>query len=209
MKAKHRAKLVLFTRYPQAGRVKTRLIPALGPEGAADLQRRMTEQMVAQLLLFVAEYPAAAEIWYEGADREQIAAWLGQRLPALPQGAGGLGQRLERAVTTAFAEGMERLVLIGADCPALTPALFVQAFTSLLHHDLVLGPAEDGGYYLIGLSRPLPELFREIPWGSGEVLAVTLERARRFGLSISLLEQCADVDRPEDLRHFHHYSCLQ
>jgi len=203
------AKLILFTRYPEPGRAKTRLIPVLGPEGAADLQRRMTERLVAQLLLFAEEYPVATEIRYDGGTPELVVDWLGHDLPALPQGEGGLGERLERAAVAAFADGVARLVFIGADCPALTPPLFARAFAALLRHDLVLGPAADGGYYLIGLRCPWAGLFRDIPWGSGEVLAVTLGRARGLGLSIHLLEQHADVDRPEDLRYFHHHPNLR
>lgn len=209
MKSDLCAKIVLFTRYPEPGRVKTRLIPVLGPGGAADLQRRMTEQTAVLLRRFAEEYPVCAEIRYDGGSRELFAAWLGRDIPALPQGEGDLGRRLERAAAVAFAEGTARLLLIGADCPDLAPPLLAEALAALHHHDLVLGPAVDGGYYLIGLSRPRPELFQGIPWGCDQVLAVTLLRARELALSIHLLEQRADVDRPEDLRYIHHHSRLQ
>ena len=193
------ARLILFTRYPEPGRTKTRLIPALGAEGAAALQQRMSEAIVARMARFAARSPVSLEIRYAGGTRQAVEAWLSSDIPCLDQGAGDLGDRLRRAFSQAFAEGNRQVVVIGADCPDLTPALFAQAFAALESRELVLGPALDGGYYLIGLNRPAPELFANIPWGSGEVLAATLKQAQAMALSTRLLEPLADVDRPEDL----------
>jgi hypothetical protein len=193
------ARLILFTRYPEPGRTKTRLIPALGAQGAAALQQRMSEAIVRQMARFAGQYPVNLEIRYAGGNQQAVEAWLSSDIPCLDQGEGDLGDRLCRTFAQAFAQGSRRVVVIGADCPGLTPALFAQSFAALERRDLVLGPAMDGGYYLIGLTRPAPGLFTRIPWGSGEVLAATLNQAQGMNLSTHLLEPLADVDRPEDL----------
>lgn len=197
------ARLILFTRYPEPGRAKTRLIPALGAEGAAALQRRMSETIIARMVVFAGKYPVDLEIRYTGGDQQAMAAWLSSDIPCLDQGEGGLGDRLHRAFAHAFAQGSRRVAVIGADCPGLGPVHFAQAFAALESRDLVLGPAMDGGYYLVGLNRPAPPLFAGIPWGTGEVLAATLKQARGLNISTHLLEPLADVDRQEDLQHFH------
>jgi len=200
------ARLILFTRYPEPGRTKTRLIPALGAQGAAALQRRMSETVVAQMAEFAASYPVSPEIRYADGTPQAMEDWLSNDIPCLDQGEGDLGDRLRRAFSQAFAQGAKRVVVIGADCPNLGPPLFAQAFAALEQKDMVLGPAMDGGYYLVGLNQPAPTLFADIPWGSEEVLTATLEQAQALTLSIHLLEPLADVDRPEDLRHFDYHS---
>ena len=205
MNQNKQARLILFTRYPEPGRTKTRLIPALGAQGAAALQRRMSEAIVTCMVRFAAQYPVSLEIRYADGNQQGMEAWLSSDIPCLDQGEGDLGDRLRLAFAQAFAQGSRQVVVIGADCPDLTPALLAQAFGALESRDLVLGPAMDGGYYLIGLNRPAPALFAEIPWGSGEVLTATLNQAQDLNLSTHLLEPLADVDRPEDLRHFDHH----
>jgi len=197
------ARLILFTRYPEPGRTKTRLIPALGAKGAATLQQRMSELLVTRMTEFAANFPANLEIRYADGNQQAMEDWFSSDIPCLPQGKGDLGDRLHRAFAQAFAQGAQKVVVIGADCPRLTPALFAQAFAALEREALVLGPAMDGGYYLVGLNRVAPGLFAEIPWGSGEVLTATLKQAQALHLSTHLLEPLADVDRQEDLRHFH------
>ncbi len=199
MERDRQARLILFTRYPRPGRTKTRLIPALGAQGAAALQQRMSEAIIAQMAQFAAQYPVNLEIRYADGNQQAVEAWLSSDIPCLDQGEGDLGDRLRRAFAQAFSQGSRQVVVIGADCPHLTPALFAQAFAALESRELVLGPAMDGGYYLIGLNRLAPALFAEIPWGSEEVLAATLKQAQDLNLSTHLLEPLADVDRPEDL----------
>ena len=213
-------RLIIFTRFPEPGTTKTRLIGALGEEGAADLQRRLTERLAARVRAFVrAEAPETGtggeagidvEVRFEGGDAERMRQWLGEGAEQAPfayrpQGCGDLGERMERAFNDAFgrddpSQAAGRVVLAGSDIPDLTAEILKRAFAELESHDLVLGPAEDGGYYLIGLTRPAPGLFRDVPWGADRVLARTREIAGRLGLSVRLLETLRDVDRPEDLQ---------
>jgi rSAM/selenodomain-associated transferase 2 len=124
---------------------------------------------------------------------------FGNGFPYRPQGTGDLGCRMGRAFAEAFSEGVDRAVIIGTDCPEITPELICESFERLATSNLVFGPATDGGYYLIGLRRPAPELFTNIPWGSERVLEETLRLANELSLNVSLLKALSDVDRPEDL----------
>jgi rSAM/selenodomain-associated transferase 1 len=125
--------------------------------------------------------------------------WLGRQHPWQDQVGADLGERMFFAIAQAFRRGFQRVVLVGADCPGVSTDILAQAFQALQDNDLVLGPTMDGGYYLIGLSRPLPALFDDMPWGGDQVLAQTMAVARRAGLQPALLACLADVDRPEDL----------
>ncbi len=196
-------RLILFTRYPQPGKAKTRLIPALGAAGAADLHRQMVEQTLAEIKQLQELVQLSVEIWFAATEdtaqtQRQMQDWLGD-WDYSPQSNGDLGQQLIAANQTAFNSGMQQVITIGSDCPGLKAGLMQQAFGLLNQHDLVLGPAQDGGYYLIGLRRHLPELFCNITWSSERVLQQTVEIASGLGLSVAYLETLADVDRPEDL----------
>ncbi|MEB3359157.1 MAG: TIGR04283 family arsenosugar biosynthesis glycosyltransferase [Synechococcales bacterium] len=191
--------LIIITRYPQVGATKTRLIPALGARGAAELQRQMAEHTLAQAQQLMAQRSASVEIRYSNGSPSQMAQWLGQQWQYCPQGEGDLGDRLIRAFTSAAQEGKQRILAIGIDCPELDTARLALALDTLEHHDLVLGPALDGGYYLIGLQRPIPDLFQGIDWGTDRVLAQTLAIAHRLGLTVAQLPPLADVDYPDDL----------
>lgn len=192
-------RLILFTRYPVPGKVKTRLIPALGPEGSCELHRLMTERTLRRLREYSVSPSMGLEVRFDGGDQTLMKTWLGQDLTFCDQGPGDLGVRLERAVSEAFQSGTKRVVIVGSDCPGLNPEILHKAFDGLTDHDLVLGPANDGGYYLIGLTRPLSPLFADIPWGTGAVFKRTYEVAKRSGLKQLILEPLDDIDRPEDL----------
>ena len=109
---------------------------------------------------------------------------------------------MRTAFEEGFARGMTKIAIIGTDCPDLDRGIILEAFEKLLDHDLVFGPAKDGGYYLIGLRRVFPELFRSIPWGTDQVLETTRAISRKLGLSIAYLPELADIDRPSDLPHW-------
>lgn len=197
-------RLIVFTRYPETGKTKTRLIPALGPHGAAELQRRMTERAVENMVGLQSLRKTTLEVRYEGGSQEQMESWLGSDALLTPQGAGSLDRRMHSAFEDAFATGCRKVVIIGTDIPGITATLVAGAFRRLQKQDLVLGPAADGGYYLIGLrkaafDRARPLLSAGIPWGTERVLQMTLKIAEEYGLGFTLLETLKDIDRPEDL----------
>lgn len=187
--------LIIFTRYPEAGLVKTRLIPALGEAGAAEIHKIMTEETVKMALKTGIEI----EIHFTGGSYKQIQKWLGNRFKYRDQAGGTLGERLSDSFNQAFSEGLKRAIIIGTDCPEITSNHIREAFTLLQKSDLVLGPALDGGYYLIGLSSFHHNLFKNIKWGSNLVYQQTMATARNLNLKIAELEKLADIDRPEDL----------
>jgi uncharacterized protein len=207
----HTHHLIFFTRFPEAGTTKTRLIPRLGREGAAQLQRRMTEHIFSQLLSVHTSRKLVLEIHYEGGDERRMREWLGSAVQYKPQGSGDIGERMGLAFEDAFKRGAESVVIIGSDIPEITGAIIEKAFFALNHRDLILGPASDGGYYLIGLRKTgaadaVPALFEEIPWGTDTVLSETVRRAEGLHLRHLFLPQLTDVDRPEDLPVWEHAS---
>lgn len=195
-----RMRLILFTRYPEPGKTKTRLIPALGPERAARLHKHLTERTLTVARQLEQSRGVSIEIRWEGGSEDLFKRWLGGGLSFEHQGEGDLGARMARAVREAFDAGMRGVIVIGSDCPGLTVDVLEQAADSLRATDVVLGPAADGGYYLFGLSRELPSLFEEIPWGTAEVLLKTIRRASERGLRPVFLRSLGDIDRPEDLQ---------
>ncbi len=191
--------LIIFTRYPQAGQTKTRLIPALGAAGAASLQRQMTEHLLRQFQPFCTEKQIGLQVHFAGGSAAQMLHWLGPDLSLTSQCGGDLGEKLIFALTQTFAKGTARAVVIGSDCPTLSGHEIDQALKQLDSHDVVLGPAADGGYYLIALRAMHRCLFEDIPWGTDRVLAATRAIAHNHQLSVFQLSVLTDIDRPEDL----------
>ncbi|MGO8744649.1 MAG: TIGR04283 family arsenosugar biosynthesis glycosyltransferase [Thermoguttaceae bacterium] len=192
-------RLIIFTRYPEPHKTKTRLIPALGAEGAARLQREMTLHALRWAKELAKDVRVSVEVRFEGGDEPRMRQDFGSEFPYYAQGSGDLGSRMARAVRDAIQGGARRVIVVGSDCPGITAGVVAGAFDRLAGCDLVLGPAGDGGYYLIGLQREIPGLFASMPWGSERVLRESLRRAAELALSVSLLETLGDVDRPEDL----------
>ncbi|MGB5984625.1 MAG: TIGR04282 family arsenosugar biosynthesis glycosyltransferase [Desulfobacterales bacterium] len=199
-----RERLILFTRYPRAGTTKTRLIPVLGAQGAADLQRRMTQRILEAARRVAEQRSLVIEVDYSGGDMAAMAQWLGSDLEYRPQSSGDIGRRMAAALTWALTPPRQTAVLMGTDIPDITPEIITCAFDRLRQTDLVLGPTRDGGYYLIGMtsqsaSRLLPRIFEGIAWSTPTVVAATREIARRLGATMTELPLLRDVDRPEDL----------
>jgi rSAM/selenodomain-associated transferase 1 len=193
-----RNSLVIFARAPQPGQVKTRIAAELGTLAAVEIYRSLAAQTIASARMG-ASYGVTIE--YSPRDSESLMRdWLGASLPLRPQRDGDLGARMAAAIDDELARGAQRVVVIGTDCPGLTPAVIESAFARLDQSDVVLGPATDGGYYLIGMARPLPELFQDVPWSSPETLRVTMDRARQRELRVSLLDELADIDTADDWR---------
>lgn len=192
-------KLIVFTRYPEPGKAKTRLIPVLGKTGAANLHRLMAQKAIARALSLQNSRRLSVEIHHASGSQQQMQDWLGTNIIYQDQIDGDLGAKMTAAFQQSFNSGVDKAVIIGTDCPALKVEIMAQAFDKLSQHDLVLGPATDGGYYLIGLRRSIPELFSPIKWGTSEVFASTQAIAQNLGLNIGYLPTLADVDLPEDL----------
>ena len=195
--------LIVFTRFPVAGTTKTRLIPVLGASGAALLQRSMAERTLERVSRAHLLPEPSIEIRFEGGDRKRLQAWLGAGYFYRPQEGHDLGARMAAAFENAFRDGADQVALVGTDIPGLQSTVIECAFHGLAKADVVFGPASDGGYYLIGMSREIYPaglgLFKDIDWGTARVLSASLDKAASLGLRTRLLEELADVDNPEDL----------
>lgn len=199
MTAITKERLLIFTRYPEPGKTKTRLIPTLGAKGAAKLQRQMTEHTLSKARELQKKRSLSLEVRFTGGSLLLMQNWLGSDISYQFQGDGDLGVRMVRSLAVAFQDDIARVVVIGTDCPNLNADLIAQAFDQLHSHDLVLGSAIDGGYYLIGLNYLISELFIGINWGTAAVFQQTVDLAKKLNISVAYLPQLADVDRPEDL----------
>jgi rSAM/selenodomain-associated transferase 1 len=188
--------VIVFAKAPRPGAVKTRLIPALGAAGAARLHERLVDRTLATV---AAAGLGPLELCADPAGDPFLAARAAAHGAALAeQGSGDLGARMQRAFARVLAQA-PAAILVGSDCPALTPAHLREASHALATGDVVIGPAEDGGYVLIGLARVHPSLFEGIAWGGPEVLAQTRARLAALGWRAAELDPLWDVDRPEDL----------
>jgi uncharacterized protein len=195
--------LIIFAKAPIPGQVKTRLCPPLTADEATTLHGSFvldtlerTRTAVAKLKLpfdrFLACSPSSAAVFFKIMEERQVVMLIDQQ-------GDDLGARMSRTFETMFARGYKRVLIVGTDVPSLPLEHYKQAHTLLDKYDVVLGPALDGGYYLIGLNKPTPALFENIPWSTDRVLPLTREKANRLGLSIGLLPEWRDIDTIEDL----------
>lgn len=197
-------RLMVMTKLPWPGHSKTRLIPALGAKGAAELAHRFLKHTLGVVFELKIE---SWEIWTSPSpqDPRWQPLWENWRgitgqypVNFLDQGEGDLGARLIRGVQKGIREGYH-VVVIGTDCPHLDEGVIVQAFEGLLSHDLVINPSLDGGYVLIGLKRYSPQIFTDIPWSTSAVTQKTLERVHELGWSVRIGKAFQDVDEKQDL----------
>ena len=191
--------VIVFAKAPVPGFAKTRLMPALGAQGAARLAERLLEEALRQAVaaaigpVLLCCTPDASHAAFQ-----RMAKLFAVTLSV--QGEGDLGLRMRRALEAAL-QSHSRVVLIGTDAPGLDAAFLRSAADALLQHDAVFGPASDGGYTLVGLSRPAPELFEGIAWSTPQVMAQTRARAAAAGLTWTERDPVADIDEPADLVH--------
>jgi len=199
-------RVILFGRYPVPGHTKTRLIPSLGALGAADLQRQLTEQTIATI---TKTNIASTQFAYTGGTGTQMRRWLKDaKIYLVPQPKGDLGYRMRMHIKIAFAQGAQEVVLVGTDIPGLKPQHLIEAFDALANHDLVFGPSNDGGYWLIGCRKDL-DIFTDIPWSTPEVLAQTVSKADKLGLKTTQLPPLNDIDTVTDLESWEAYKLWQ
>jgi uncharacterized protein len=215
-----RETLIIFSRYPEAGKTKTRMIPVLGATGAAKLQQEMTEHTInTAKKLKRSRNNLSIEVHFTGGDRQLMKDWLGTELNYYPQVTGDLGQKMSEAFARAFQDNNNRVVTIGTDCPDINENILIEAFQALEFRELkpinlVLGEARDGGYYAIALSQyseknyrntEWKSLFDNIAWGTDRVFQQTIDIANNLKLNTYYLPLLRDIDRPEDLEIW--YSC--
>ena len=196
--------LIIFTRYPDPGKTKTRLIPALGARKAAELQRKMTEKIAGEALKLIKKHGTRVTIFFTGTTKEKMETWLGNSFQYHLQSKGDIGNRMSNGFFQTFNSTTESVILVGSDIPELTSTIIEQGFIALKKYDSVIGPSMDGGYYLIGMtSKNAPQLinvlFSGIPWSTCDVLKVSIQRLADGGYTHSLLPVLCDIDQPEDI----------
>src|SRR5690606_1739225 len=187
------AALIIFQKEPESGKVKTRLATTIGDAKALATYQLLLKHTHEQVALL----DAPVFVYF---DKEIDPNYLlHPRYKGAIQATGDLGQRMKTAIVEVRTSGYQRVLVIGSDCPGLQVSILQEAFSQLLNHDLVLGPAKDGGYYLIGMKKTHQELFADIPWSSADVLSKTLAIAKSLHLHVFLLPTLTDVDVYEDL----------
>ena len=192
---------ILFIKAPLPGMAKSRLAAGIGAQAAADLYRLFILDAVDML----GRTSCAVRIYFSPADAADVIAEIaGRKHPLLPQAGDDLGQKMENAFLDAFSSGYERAVLVGSDIPELSHTVIAAAFDALDRNDAVLGPAADGGYYLVGFRKDslLPDVFRGIPWSTSEVFDLTVGILQAKHLGVHLLPRLGDVDSLSDLKAF-------
>ena len=196
--------IIAFLKFPEPGRVKTRLAGDLGEAGAAEAYSRLVGK-VFEVLEEIRE--VRVRVLYDPPEKRlEVIAWveeavgprLREGLEFVAQAPGDLGERLAAAVEGAFGDGYDRVAVVGTDCVDLSAATFEATWEGLGEAEVVFGPSRDGGYYLVGLRRPCAEIFREIPWSSEKTLEVSVSSAEKAGMRVALLEELRDVDTIED-----------
>lgn len=194
-----RRAILVFVRAPQPGRVKTRLAAAVGDRAALSIYTRLAEHTMAEVRALAAD-GVAVRVHYAPADAgDDVRGWLGPGPLYLPQADGDLGMRMKDAFARAFADGAQHVVIVGSDLPEVSASLLRRAFDLLDAHPAVIGPARDGGYYLLGLRRMIGGIFDDVEWSTRGVLRTTLERFSAAGVEPAALEELADVDTVDDL----------
>lgn len=191
--------IALFVKPPIPGRVKTRLARDIGDEKACAIYRALADQTIRQIQ--ASGIPLA--LFFDGADSELLpSAWRQTAQLCLPQEGTDLGARMAAAFQGLFAEGNQQVVLIGSDIPGITARYLQQAFELLAVNQMVIGPAVDGGYCLIGFNQKqfTASVFQNIPWSTDQVFKLTMQAAKQAGLTVGLLPVLRDIDTVADLQ---------
>jgi len=195
-----RTRVVVFAKTPKPGVAKTRLIPALGAQGAASLAQKMLSHTLEQALTGKL---GPVELCMSPDPEDQL--WSDVPIPGTvertAQGEGDLGERMARAVERVNTSHGENVILVGTDCPSLSADQLTEAAQMLAQYDAVILPASDGGYVLIGLKEPCPDIFADMPWSTPYVAALTLERLSKLEMRVWQGQTMQDIDEPADLSH--------
>lgn len=190
------AAIIIFQKKPQLGKVKTRLAKTIGEVKALEVYQLLLEHTHEQAALVGCDVFVYFEKEIDGGFIRSA------RYSGALQTPGDLGHKMKTALQEVLAKGYQKAIVIGSDCPGLDGEVLEQAINELAFHDLVIGPAKDGGYYLIGMKKVYDTLFKNISWSTSEVFSKTLAEANKLGLKTSLLPELSDVDVYEDLDEY-------
>jgi rSAM/selenodomain-associated transferase 1 len=190
--------LIMMAKFPRQGHVKTRLADEVGDRHACELYTRFVLDLLQTLPSREWSFRLALYPWERKRDMVGI---IGKDVIQIPQRGNDLGERMGNIFTETFAEGFMEVVMIGSDVPDLPPEFIDEAFLALAEHDAVLGPACDGGYYLVGFRREdfRDPIFDDLPWGTPEIFTLQMKRFREQGLRVYILPPWEDVDTLADL----------
>ncbi|MBN1548744.1 MAG: TIGR04282 family arsenosugar biosynthesis glycosyltransferase [Syntrophaceae bacterium] len=199
--------LVMMAKYPESGQVKTRLATDLGVEHACELYRCFILDLLQNLSSEAWSCWLALHPWEK---KEAMAAVVGGEIVQIPQRGNDLGERMDQVFREVFAAGFQTVVLIGSDAPDLPAEFVTEAFDALTNHDAVIGPASDGGYYLIGFHRAAfrEDLFTQIPWSVPETFSAQMKRFRDCSLRVYILPVWQDIDTLADLTNMARLGCV-
>lgn len=193
-----KCRLIIFVKAPRPGFVKTRLAKSIGDDAACSAYGTLAESLLENL----AELNAVELRFAPDDAADELRPWRRKKWTLVPQGAGDLGERLQNAFASAHSDGCDRIAVIGSDCPDITANDIRGAWRELNEHDIVVGPAHDGGYWLIALREPHSELFSNIDWSTDRVLDQTLEIASASGLKVARLRTLTDIDTLDEWTRF-------
>jgi rSAM/selenodomain-associated transferase 2/rSAM/selenodomain-associated transferase 1 len=195
------ADLIVFARYPHPGKVKTRLARSLGDGLAAGLYRACVEHVFYECSR-LPDWVRTHLFYSEREDEKAMTQWAPSAFRLVPQHGTTLGDRIENAFARIFRSGSQKAVILGTDIPDISAELIQHAITALNVADVVIGPTHDGGYYLLGMKRHIPELFDGIPWSTDAVCERTLATVASLGLRVEILHELFDIDTEADLRYW-------
>lgn len=188
--------LIIFVKNLIEGHVKTRLAATLGNDGAMDIYKQLLKNTENSILTFETD----KIVFYSDFIEEEI--WGNNLFQNRIQEGNDLGERMKNAFNSSFTAGYEKIVIIGTDCPGINKSILENAFIALNNLDIVIGPATDGGYYLLGMKKEYPFLFQNIEWSTDKVLQQTIDLCSKNRLSYFLLPELSDIDEEKDLIHF-------
>lgn len=193
-------KLIIFIKYPEPGKVKTRLAKTIGSKKAALIYKRLIIRTVKKVSSLQRRDIEIIIAYTPKSKKTRTVKLIGKHFIYHLQKGINLGERLINALKFGFLNGVEKIIIIGSDCPQINQSLIKDAIGKLSRHDVVIGPSADGGYYLIGLKKENSSLFKEMPWSTPQVLKKTLNKIRKANLSCKLLPVRSDIDTYEDFK---------
>ncbi len=200
MKAAYKKAIIIFAKYPAEGKVKTRLAKTLGNEFAAGFYKLCSEHTFAEVNRIATETNTGVYLFASAKDEiDKMKDWVSYNFILDYQRGTDLGERMYNAFAKVFDDGCKKTVIIGTDAPGIDSRLIKTAFEKLDYFDTVIGPSNDGGYYLLGLKENNPDLFEGIMWSTGEVFQKTVEKLDSGKKSFCLLDELTDIDTLEDL----------